>query len=181
MKKISLLFSAVLVLFLTACTGPEGPPGFDGQDGLDGVNIVGQVIEIQGDFTAANDYSLLYAFPSTVEVLPSDVVLTYILWDEAPASGGGTIDVWRLLPQTLLVDQGILQYNYDFTQGDVSIFLDANFDLATLLPGDTDNQVFRIAVVPADFVSENIIDPNTFGDLLNTIDIDRNIPTPIRF
>ncbi len=145
-----------LTLFLMACDGsdgPPGPPGRDGLDGQDGTNILGQVLEIQGSFTPQNNYSLSFEFPQTVEVFESDVVLVFLLFDQTQDSNGDPVDIWRLLPQTRILDQGLLQYNYDHTFLDVTIFLESDFDLGTLLPGDTQNQVFRIAVIPADFAA----------------------------
>jgi hypothetical protein len=173
MKKSALLSAVFLALITIACegpTGPPGPPGFDGQDGLDGVNILGQVYEITGDFTPANNYSLFSVFSEdapSVEVFETDVVLVYILWEQFD-DPTGPIDVWRLLPQTRLLNQGILQYNYDHTFLDVSIFLEADFDLGTLQPGDTDNQTFRIAILPADGAG---LDTSNMSEVLNYLNV----------
>ena len=157
MRNFTWILSTLILIVFTACegpVGPPGPPGFDGLDGLDGqdgINILGQVVEIEGTFDFDNEYTLFYEFPQTIEVFESDVVLVYILWDQIDDGGGEPIDIWRLLPQTRLLDEGILQYNFDHTFFDVSIFLESDFDLGLLLPGDTDNQIFRIAVLPSDF------------------------------
>lgn len=178
MKKLKLLLAPIIAIALFACEGPAGPPGFDGLDGLDGldgqdgVNILGQVVEIEGTFSNDNDYSLFFEFPQDIEVFESDLVLVYILFDQVDdPDGGDPIDVWRLLPQTRILDQGLLQYNYDHTFLDVSIFLEADFDLTTLMPGDTDNQVFRIAVVPAEFGEDPNIDISNIGSLMSNINI----------
>ncbi len=174
MKNITLLFGAFLTLIILSCegpTGPPGPPGFDGIDGADGINILGQVLEIEGTFNAGNGYSLFYEFPQTVEVFESDVVLVYILWDVAEDGNGEPLDIWRLLPQTRILDQGLLQYNYDFTFLDVSVFLESDFDLGTLTPGDTDNQVFRIAIVPAEFAQSSKMDTSNIEAVMSSLNI----------
>ena len=178
MKKIKLLFGALLVALAVGCegpAGPPGPPGFDGLDGLDGqdgVNILGQILEIEGSFAPENDFSLFFEFPQTVEVFESDVVLVYILWEQVDdPNGGDPIDVWRLLPQTRILDQGLLQYNYDHTFIDVSIFLESDFDLGTLLPGDTENQIFRIAVLPAEFVSQSSLDTSDLSAVMSAMEM----------
>ena len=112
MKKFTLLFSTIFALFLISCEGPAGPPGFDGLDGLDGldgVNILGQVVDIEGTFDAGNDYSLFFEFSQSIEVFETDVVLVYILFDQTQDSNGDPVDIWRLLPQTRILDQGLLQ------------------------------------------------------------------------
>lgn len=162
MKKIAHLLQLAILVFLGACTGPAGPPGLDGidgVDGLDGESFLGTVIEIEGDFTATNNYSLYYEFPNTIKVYDSDVVLIYILWEV-----DNNLDVWRLLPQTVILDEGILQYNYDFTKVDVQVFLQGTIDFNTLLPAEALDQVFRIVILPASYAqnaSVDILDMNS--------------------
>ncbi|MEX0275597.1 MAG: collagen-like protein [Flavobacteriaceae bacterium] len=154
MKRALLFLGTFLMILSSGCIGPEGPPGrdgFDGRDGQDGADAeLSKVVDIQGTFSADNDYSLFYEFPNNLEVFETDVVLVYLLWDQTEDGNGDPVDIWRLLPQTRILDQGLLQYNYDHTFFDVNIFLEADFDMATLLSGDTDDQVFRIAVIPAE-------------------------------
>ncbi|MEM1339513.1 MAG: collagen-like protein [Bacteroidota bacterium] len=179
MKEIKLLFGIFAIVLLGACEGPEGvqgPPGrdgLDGLDGLDGVNILGQVIEIEGTFAPENDYSIFFEFPQTVEVFESDAVLVYLLFEQVEdPDGGDPIDVWRLLPQTRILDPGLLLYNYDHTFLDVNIFLESDFDLGLLLPGDTDNQVFRIAIVPAEFTTSSDIDISNLDEVMGAMQFD---------
>src|SRR6056297_534392 len=168
MKKFSLVFEGLIVALFMACTGPQGPPGFDGfdgldgldgrdgQDGQDGINILGQVFDIEGSFLPENNFEILYEFPQTVEVFETDVVLVYLLWDETQDGNGEAVDIWRLMPQTRILDEGLLQYNYDHTFLDVNLFLEFTINEADLLPGDTDNQVFRIAILPAEMTQGKI-------------------------
>jgi hypothetical protein len=183
MKNLGRIFT-FLIAFITlaSCEGPQGPPGFDGfdgQDGQDGVNILGAVYDIVGDFNVANDYALFSVFSEDVpglEVFETDVVLVYILWDQID-DPTGPIDIWRLLPQTRLLQQGILQYNYDFTFEDVSIFLESDFNLGFLSPGDTNNQVFRIAILPADGAGKRNLDINNMQEVLEYLKVtESNIP-----
>jgi hypothetical protein len=181
MKKLSLVLGCLFALLFIACEGPQGPPGFDGFDGLDGrdgidgqdgVNILGKVIDIEGTFSAENDYGLLFEFPQTIEVFETDVVLVYLLWDQTEDSNGEAVDIWRLLPQTRILDQGLLQYNYDHTFLDVNIFLESDFDLGTLQSGDTDNQVFRIAVLPAETAQGSKLDLSNVYNVMGRINVD---------
>lgn len=179
-----MIFGIVLAALTLSCEGPPGPPGLngfdgrdglDGLDGLDGVNILGKVIEVEGTFEAANDYSIFFEFPQEIEVFESDLVLVYLLFEQTDdPDGGDPIDVWRLLPQTRIIDQGLLQYNYDHTFLDVSIFLESDFDLGTLPAGDTDNQIFRIAVVPAEFGTDANIDTTNFNSVMSALQTDVN-------
>lgn len=177
MKKIALLLGSFLTLFIISCEGPAGPPGFDGLDGPqgppgeDGINILGQVVDIEGTFDAGNDYGIRYTFPQTIEVFETDAILVYILWGQTEDTNGDPVDIWRLLPQTRILDQGLLQYNYEHTFFDVDIFLEADFDLATLPAGDTDNQVFRIAVVPAEFGATSKMDKSNISSVMSALGI----------
>ena len=144
MKRIFTLIS-VFALLLTACEGPQGPPGFDGFDGQDGGLIVSSAFEIELDFIAADNFEFIESYG--FDVFPTDVTLVYILWETINGQ-----DVWRLLPQTVSFDDGDLVYNFDFTQQDVRFFLDGTTDLNALDDVWTQNQVFRVVVVPADNV-----------------------------
>lgn len=174
MKKFSLLFG-MMALFLVACEGPVGPPGFDGLDGLDGQDGLDaplpKVIDIEGTFDVDNDFGIRYTFENNIEVLETDVVLVYLLWDQADGSDGQPIDIWRLLPQTRLLDQGTLIYNYEHTFVDVDVFLEGDFDLSTLLPADTEDQIFRIAVLPAETTGKTAIDRSNIESVLSYLGV----------
>lgn len=166
-KRVSLLI--VIAIILTACSGDQGamgPPGFDGNDGINGTNgsiVRASAFEINVDFNAGNSFSYTenYGFP----VSKSDVTLAYILWETVDG-----IDVWRMLPQTVSLDEGILFYNFDFTQTDVRLFLDATFDLNLLGSGDTQGQVFRVVVVPADNIDG--VDVSNINEVMQATSIE---------
>jgi len=140
MKRI-LSFITLFTLLLTSCTG---------EDGVDGAIIASSAFEIENiDFNPSdnfgNDYRVreFYGF----NVLPTDVTLVYILWENRDGQ-----EVWRLVPQTVIFDDGNdLVYNFDFTQTYVDFFLEGS-DLDNLDDVWTQNQVFRVVVVPADNV-----------------------------
>jgi len=161
MKNLFLLIAISTTLLFSSCEGPVGPPG------ANGINILGQVFEVTIDFTPNNDYSRLITFPSNIEVYESDVVLVYLLEETIPGNGG-PIDVWSQLPQTYFLNQGTLLYTFDHTFLDVNIFLDGNFDLGTLGSAYTDDQVFRIAVVPSEFGTTDI----SMDDLMDLLEIE---------
>jgi hypothetical protein len=164
MKTFTQIFFLLALVFLFACRGEQGPPGPPGQDGFDGTSLLGSVFEIEGDFIPENEFSLYFEFPNTIEVYESDVVLVYLLWEVTD-----DLDVWRLLPQTIVLDDGILQYNFDHTFVDVRIFLDGNIDFNTLLPAEALGQVFRIVVLPADFAKINSLDINDYNAMMKSL------------
>jgi hypothetical protein len=172
MKKLTTMILLIASAFILSCEGPMGPPGIPGEDGD---SLIGSIFEIEGDFTAGNQYQLFFDFPNKFEIYDTDVVLVYILWDVVKVNGVNT-DVWRSLPQTLVFDQGILQYNFDYTVNDVRVFLETTLSSGELLPAETQDQVFRIAVLPADFVSmKSKSELNDMNLLLNAPEINLNL------
>ena len=139
----------LVILGLSSCivdnVGPEGPMGPKGDKGDSGF-----VFEFENVSFTSPDYEVFLPFPDNFESLSSDVVLAYMLWDVVNIDGKDT-EVWRQLPQTIITDYGLLQYNFDFTINDVRLFMDAEFDLGLLGAVDTDNWVVRLVVVPGDF------------------------------
>jgi hypothetical protein len=172
MKTIStflLLFTAIII---SSCEGPVGPPGVPGEDGD---ALIGTIFETEGDFKASNNYELYFNFPNNFEIYDTDVVLVYILWETTNVNGKQT-DVWRLMPQTRFIDEGVIQYNFDYTVNDVRFFLETTFDFADLLPAETDDQVFRIAVLPADFIaSKKSVEINDLDNLLKSPELKFNL------
>lgn len=149
MKKLfSILLLGMAVMF-QACEGPMGPEGPQGPQGLDGGLEYAQVIERTIDFTAANNYFRDFQFAQPI--FESDVVLVYIEWDNANGR-----PIWRLLPQVVFFEEGVLQYNFDFTDVDYAIFLETTFDPSILDNTWTRGQTFRIVVVPGEFVNGRI-------------------------
>jgi len=138
-----------MIISVSSCitdnVGPQGPQGNDGPQGPQGES--GFVFEFENvDFTAP-EYEVFLTFPDDFETLSSDVALVYLLWDVVDIDGIST-EVWRQLPQTILTQDGMLQYNFDFSMLDVRLFLDAEFNLDNLTAVDTDDWVARVVIVP---------------------------------
>lgn len=143
MKKTLILPLIVISLFLTACEGPQGPPG---PPGFDGINILGQVFEVTIDLNTNTNFQQVISIPSSIEVYESDAILVY-RW-EGTFDGA---DIWTPLPATYFSLGDTFLYTFNHTFFDVKFFLDGNFDVAELGSEWTDDQSFRIAIVPAEF------------------------------
>lgn len=162
MKRI-LSFISVFALLLTACEGDPGPPGPPGLNGENGVNFVGQSFERTLNFTSANDYAETIEVPTSIELLESDMVLVYRLIDEVDG-----YDVWKMLPETIYIETGEeFQYNFEHNFDFVTIFIDApsTFDFSTLLDQERLNQVFRVVILPVDFINSNDIELSNYNDV----------------
>ncbi len=155
MKKLYLL--PLLAFFLFSCEygiegppGPQGPPGPAGQDGDDG--LIGITLDYENVDFIDPEFEVFIALPEDITVLPSDVILVYRFLYQDPDVG----DVWEPLPQLYFTEFGQMQYNYDFSAVDVRLFMDANFDLNLLDAGFTDDQIFRLVIVPSDFLNGRV-------------------------
>ncbi|MGJ8593321.1 MAG: hypothetical protein ACSHXF_12280 [Aquaticitalea sp.] len=159
MKKVFILLMTVMAVSFSSCEGPQGPAGFDG---LDGETIASSAFEIIVQFNSGNGYS--FVEPYGFNVLQTDVTLVYILWDTVDGQ-----DVWRLVPQSVQFDEGTLTYNFDFTQQVVRFFLDGTINFGLLGNEWTQNQVFRVVVVPADNVGR--VDYSDINVVMDAYDI----------
>jgi len=168
-----LLFLAAITLSSCSNDGPQGPQGPQGPPGADG--LIGSVIDIEGNFTASNNYELNVNFnDNNLEVFETDAVLVYLKTGEDSVAGGAPVEVWRQLPQTYYINGEALQYNFDFTFFDVLIYLDGTADFATLDPSYTNNQVLRVVVVPAEFAKDTSVDLSNMNAVINALNIDQS-------
>lgn len=160
MKGLSIIIIATLVV-LSNCNFDEGPRGSRGDDGLDGIDGVNGdesfVFEYEFSFIAP-DYSQLLLLPDDFTMLDSDVALVYFLWE---LEEDGT-EVWRALPSTLYLNEGVLAYNFDFTKFDVSVFLDGTVNFNELGAIHTDNWIARVVVVPGQFTGRSGVDYKSY-------------------
>ena len=184
MKKILMSLTLLATVFVLSCKGPAGAPGFDGPPGPQGPQgpagpagpqTLGTVFDVTGSFTTANDFRIYFDFPTDkIEVFDTDVVLVYRMWEKI-ADPGGDIPVYRPLPQTVfMANKGAMQYSFDHTFLDVSMFLDTQFDRTTLEPKWTANQTFRVVVIPADFPTGRLnaeIDYNDYKQVSDLLQI----------
>lgn len=158
MQKIFTLLVLVSLVFVS-CVGEQGLPG---QDGEDGVNILGQTFEVEVDFIMENEFKALIPYPAGIEVYDGDVVMVYVLdgfVDE--------LDVWEPLPRTFYFVEGILLYGFNYTLGDVELFLDGTLDLNSLSSELTQNLIFRVAILPA--VLAKSINLNSYESVMSVV------------
>lgn len=150
MKKIFLLLSVVSVFALTGCSDDD--PDND---------TFPEVFEPQPvNFTAAGNFTA--TIPLNPRILPNDVVLVYRLSGQNNSGN----DIWEPIPTTYNLPQGTLNYNFDFSQNDVVLYLDATFD--PMLRQDFSlNQIFRIVLVPG-YVAQNL-DTNDYDAVMSAV------------
>ena len=181
MKKLLTLFT-VFSLVLVSCSddggvGPEGPPGPPGADGL-----IGYTFESTVDFDYIDEFnywSTLVDVPADIETFDSDGMLVYRL-EQVEGDDGGLVDTWSMIPQNYFIDEGTIQYVFNYTAADVELIIDGNFDLINLDTGFTDGQTFRFIVVPADYAQTSGVDVSDYNAVMKDLNITESNIAPIQ-
>jgi hypothetical protein len=137
MKKLFTLLALVALVSLQSCTVTETTPLIDN-------DTISEVFEVTTNFNTANGYTKIVGLNPAI--FASDVVLVYHLYDVVNGQ-----DVWRPM-QTYYIDNGAIDYNFDFTRNDVKIFMGKFCFKYCSIELDT-NQTFRIVIVPGKFSS----------------------------
>lgn len=173
MKKISTLLAVIGMIVISSCTGPQGPPGYDGLDGQDG--LISEVFELKNvnfAYNATDGYTIYRTL--NPQIYASDVILIYRMT--------GTIDsttpIWQLIPRTLFFPQRELDYDFDFSKEDFTIYAGGNYDLS-LTPSYINNQTFRIVIVPGDFSAS--INKNNYAEVMAALNVKESQVQKINF
>lgn len=179
MKKIFTL-AAFALFALASCSndgprgpqGPQGPPGPPGEDGLDGLGYTFEETFTFDYFPDSNLYSRFITISEDIVTVnpEADAVLVYRL-EIVEANDGSDLDTWSLIPQNFFLEQGTMQYVYNHTANDVEVIIDGNFDLSTLDARFTDDQTFRVVIVPSDYAQTSGVDISDLEAVMNDLSI----------
>jgi len=176
MKKIILLFAVLGMIMVSSCEGPPGPPGMPGQDGLDGQDgLIGEVFELKNvnfDYNAIDGYNIYRTLNPVI--YDSDIILIYRM------SGliNSNIPVWQLIPRTLFLPEGELDYDFDFSREDFTMYAGGTYNLGTT-PQYITNQTFRIVIVPGSFSAS--INKNNYAEVMAALNISESQVQEIQF
>jgi hypothetical protein len=130
MKNGSIYFLLVVALFFTSCIGPQG---MTGDTGYSAEAEVFELRNVNFDYNAIDGYTI-YRMSSTIN-------------SQTP--------IWQSIPRTLFLGNGQeLDYDFDFSRQDFTIYAGGNFNLATV-PVYLTNQTFRIVVIPGYFSNKS--------------------------
>lgn len=158
---LGILLSSATMISCIQKVGPAGPPGPEGPQGVAGENAY--VFEYSGVYFESPTYDVVLEYPADFVGQESDVTLAYLLWEVTTDANGNNLEIWRQIPQTIVTQNGNINYNFDFTSVDFRVFLVPEFDPALLQPIDTDDWVVRAVVIPGNFWSRTTIDYSDYN------------------
>ncbi|CAM3866676.1 hypothetical protein FLBR109950_05680 [Flavobacterium branchiophilum] len=166
MKKITLLVAFIIACVMLGCTKTEVVSNTTDNDTISEVFELKNVNFAYNNVDGYNIYRTL-----NPNIYASDVVLIYRL--------SGTINsntpIWQLIPRTLYLTQGELDYDFDFSKQDFTIYAGGNYNLA-LTPSYLNNQTFRIVIVPGYFSNKVAVDYSDYHAVIKAFKInDTNV------
>lgn len=137
MKRVFTFLAIIGLMAFSSCNNDDD---FDS----DTIAEVFELRNVNFSFSAADGYTIFR--PLSPRIFDSDVILIYRL--------SGTIDgktpIWQQIPRTLFLNEGELDYDFDFSKEDFTIYAGGTYNLA-LTPQYINNQTFRIVIVPGYF------------------------------
>ena len=161
MKKFTLVLAFIGMITLQSCTK------------TDVVNntINSEVYELRNvnfGFNASNGYTIYQTL--NPQISPADVILIYRL--------SGTIDsstpIWQQIPRTLYLNEGELDYDFDFSKEDFTIYAAGTYNLS-LTPNYLNNQTFRLVIIPgyaSNKSATNKVDYSDYNAVVKAYNID---------
>ncbi len=171
MKKIVVLIAIIGSIIFSSCEGPQGIPGQNGLDGQDG--LLSEVFELKNinfSFTD-NEYKIYQTL--NPPIFAADALLIYRL--------SGTINettpIWQPIPRTLFLNINgsdvELDYDFDFSKQDFTIYAGGNFNLDNA-SSYIQNQTFRIVILPGYFSgkSKKTVDLSDYNAVIKAFNID---------
>jgi hypothetical protein len=161
MKKLTLILAFIGMITLQSCSNNDDIDN-------DTLSEVFELRNINFGFDANNGYTIYQSL--TPQIFASDVILIYRL--------SGTIDsntpIWQQIPRTLFLPQGELDYDFDFSKEDFTIYAGGTYDLSQT-PSYLNNQTFRIVIVPGYFSNKAAakkLDYSDYNAVIRALNID---------
>ncbi len=173
MKKLFTLLCITAFIF-TSCSNDDDFVDFD---------TIGTTIDLEPITFGQPDFAATFSFfDNGIDVFDSDVVTVFRR--EGTSNNGEAI--WEPLPTASVffindatnAIEGFLNYRYNFTIDDVEIVLDFDVPDANLVTAEfTTNQIFRIVIVPSDFIENKSVNVKDYESLSKALKLEsRTIP-----
>lgn len=161
MRKITLLLAFIGMIGLQSCTVNEDTQTVDN----DTISEVFELRNVNFGYDGGNNYSIYQTL--NPQIFASDVILIYRL--------SGVIDsstpIWQLIPRTLYLNEGELDYDFDFSKEDFTIYAGGTYDLS-LTPSYITNETFRIVIIPGYLSNKKAVDTSDYDAVVKAYNID---------
>ncbi len=138
MKKIITILAVIGMFSLQGCT-------IEDSNAIDN-DTIAEVYQLNN---ASFSYNVNDGYNIYEDLKPilfdEDVILIYRKIGSISATNA---PIWQQIPRTIFLENGReLDYDFDFSKGDFTIYARGNYDLS-LTPQYLNNQTFRIVIVP---------------------------------
>lgn len=160
MKKIFLLLAVIGLTTLTSCDGDTGPRGPAGPE-----SEVFELRNVSFQLNGNNQYAISRDLNPVISA--SDNILIYRLIGTI----NPTTPIWQFIPRTLFLPEGELDYDFDFSAVDYTIFAGGTYNLA-ITPEFIQNQTFRIVIIPGFRSKGTTLDYNDYNAVIKAFNID---------
>ena len=168
MKKIITILAVIGMFSLQGCTTTTDSNYVDN----DTIAEVFELKNINFVFDSTDGYIIYQKLTPTI--YDSDVILIYRL--------AGTLNsntpIWQPIPRTLFLSQGELDYDFDFSKEDFTIYAGGTYKFS-LTPQYLNNQTFRIVIVPGSFAAS--VDTHNYNAVMSALKIKENQIQKINF
>ncbi|WP_164891065.1 hypothetical protein [Botryobacter ruber] len=180
MKRLAYFFMMLALAFGQACEGPEGPEGPPGPEGPTGPtgpagpSTKAMVAEFPVNFTRNQNGNYIVFLDLQqlqevgIDVTESDVIMMYNLVAVDELEDGTPLLYWAPMPTSFQVSHNNTDYDvwfkYLHSFLDIGIYIDTKLDLTLLSTEDqqaiTQNNYFRLVIIPGDFINGRVAKPN---------------------
>jgi hypothetical protein len=148
-------YLVVVGLIFASCIGPQG---MTGDTGYSAEAEVFELRNVNFDYNAVDGYRIYRSLNPAI--MGSDNILIYRM----SSTINPQTPIWQSIPRTLFLGNGQeLDYDFDFSRQDFTIYAGGNFNLATM-PVYLTNQTFRIVIIPGYFSNKSAQKEIDFSD-----------------
>ncbi len=155
MKKAFVYLTVLFSVIFTSCIGPQGMPG---DTGYSAESEVFELRNVNFDYNAIDGYTIYRSL--NPNIYASDNILIYRMSSTINAQ----TPIWQSIPRTLFLGNNEeLDYDFDFSKQDFTIYAGGNFNLSTM-PVYLTNQTFRIVIIPGYFSNKSAQKKVDFSD-----------------
>ncbi len=139
----------------------------ESRDNIDN-DTYSKVYDVTANFQNTNGK---YVISRSLSIASTDVVLVY-----RRSGVDGNNSVWQQIPRTLFLNEGELDYDFDFTKNDIGIYVGGNFNIgaqpSTFQNSYINNQTFRVVLVPASAGARMNVDHSDYDAVIKHYNID---------